>query len=97
MYFTFILIMGSIATILGVILVFFDHYLASYGIKKINEDINFTIAGGKHLSLYLIDNRLFISHATVGQHAGSAPLTYIGPCGWGMRHISLHVNNLPFT
>ena len=53
MYFTFILIMGSIATILGVILVFFDHYLASYGIKKINEDINFTIAGGKHLSLYL--------------------------------------------
>jgi Na+-transporting NADH:ubiquinone oxidoreductase subunit F len=68
-YFTSILIMGSIATILGIILVFLDHYLANYGecSIKVNEDINFTVIGGEPLSSYLIANRIFIPSACGGK------------------------------
>lgn len=68
-YLTSVLIMGGIATALGVMLVLLDHYLANYGecSIKINEDIDFTVVGGGSLSSYLIGNRIFIPSACGGR------------------------------
>ncbi len=68
-YLTSILIMGGIATVLGMILVLLDHYLANYGecSIKINEDISLAVAGGQPLLSYLIDNTIFIPSACGGR------------------------------
>ena len=68
-YITSILIMGGIATVLGIVLILLDRYLASYGECniRINEDIDLAVTGGEFLLSYLVENKIFIPSACGGK------------------------------
>ena len=66
---TAILIMSSIAGVLGVILAVLDRYLATYGECQftINDEEPITVQGGNTVLQYLIDNDIFIPSACGGR------------------------------
>ena len=66
---TAILIMSSIAGVLGVILAVLDRYIATYGECQftINDEEPITVQGGNTVLQYLIDNNIFIPSACGGR------------------------------
>jgi Na+-transporting NADH:ubiquinone oxidoreductase subunit F len=68
-FLTPILVLSSIALLLGVLLVLADRFLADYGECKliINEDTEFIVRGGSTILTYLAENKIFIPSACGGK------------------------------